>query len=357
MLASDSFKGTLSSNDIAHIARELISEEFSDAWTLDCQLMADGGEGTVEAFSSLWGGDRREIETVGAEGDTLSCPLLLNEKGEALFEVASVIGLPLIKKKTPSLSRTTKGIGVVIREAVRLGARKIYVGLGGSSTNDLGIGMLSELGVRFEGVSNPTMANAKDISSIDASGFELAGKGIEFVCLSDVTNPLLGEDGATFVYGPQKGYVNSLGYLEDQMARLASMYEKATSKSLQKVPGLGASGGLGAAFHAFMDAEIASGIETLLRSSRFKERAEKADLIITGEGSFDEQSLQGKVFSGVRANTPKGKLVVLCGRNRIKEPGVPIYETSERNRPCLYIKEHAKEGYRDALKHVLETYR
>ncbi len=352
LLASDSFKGTLSTSNIVSIASQVIETDFEGEWILDSLLVADGGEGTLEAFSPYWGGRIVEVETIDAEGNSIKTPLLINEKGEALIEVASVVGLPLLKGTISPLERTTKGIGVLIKKAISLGAKKIFVGLGGSSTNDLGIGMLSELGIKFLGVKDPTMMEASSIKGIDASDSYLKGKNVQFICLSDVTNPLLGRNGATYVYGPQKGYTNLEG-LEKSMSRLASFYEKATSKSLQNQPGLGAAGGLCAAFYAFMDARIESGIETLLRLSNFEKRAAKADLVITGEGSFDEQSLQGKVYSGIRKFVPKEKLVVLCGKSKIAHPEVPVYEVSKKGASFSCIKEHAKEDYARALRKVL----
>ena len=353
LLASDSFKGTLSTSDIVDIAKSVIDEYFKHEWTSDPMLIADGGEGTLNVFAPYWGGKRIEVETIDAEGNPIKAPLLLNTKGEALVEAASVIGLPLIKGTISPLERTTKGLGILIKRAVSLGAKKIFVGLGGSSTNDLGIGMLSELGIKFLGTKESTMKEASNITGIDASSFYLKNKDAQFVCLSDVTNPLLGRNGATYVYGPQKGY-EDLEELEKSMSKIASLYEKATSKSLQNQPGLGAAGGLCAAFYAFMDARIESGIETLLKLSNFEERTAKADLIITGEGSFDEQSLQGKVYSGIAKHTPKEKLIVICGASKLAHPEVPVYEISKKDAPFSYIKDHAKEDYAKALRKVLE---
>ena len=357
LLASDSFKGTLSSLEIASIAKEIIENDFRDDWSLDYQLIADGGEGTLDAFEPFWGGKRFEEEAFDAERKPNKCPFLLNERGDALIEVASIIGLPLIKGAIPPLERTTKGLGVLIKKAIALGARKIYVGLGGSSTNDMGIGMLRELGVRFRGVNEPTMANASQIVSLDASGFFLKSKSIEFICLCDVSNPLLGKEGATYAFGRQKGYGDCLSFLESGMSHLCSLYEQASSKTLRGLPSLGAAGGLAAALYSFMDAKIESGIAALLSLSHFEERAEKADLIITGEGCFDGQSLNGKAFSGISSLSPQGKLIVLCGQSKVKIPGLPCYEISEKGQPVSYLKERAKEDYARALRRVLLEHR
>ena len=356
LVASDSFKGTLSSKEIVSICKKVISESFSSSWSLDCQLIADGGEGTLDAFASLKKWKRIPVETFDAELSPIEAPILVDGEGNAVIEVASVIGLPLIKNVLDPVHRTTKGLGILVEKAVELGAKKIYVGLGGSSTNDLGMGMLRELGVRFNPIENPDMSNALGIKEIDLSRFLLKGKGIEFVCLSDVKNPLLGENGATYVYGPQKGYGKMLGDLEKKAARLSSLYEKAASKSLQGVPGLGAAGGLGAAFYAFMGATMKSGIEEILSLSHFKERAASADLVITGEGSFDEQSFQGKVYSGISKCVDPNKLIVLCGRSEIKNPKIKIYETSKEGASFEWIKQHAKEGYQETLRSILKEH-
>ncbi len=355
LLASDSFKGTLSSKDIVSIAQKVISDGFKNEWELDYQILADGGEGTVEAFSSILDGKMVYVDTIDAERSPIKAPIFVTNNGSAFIEVASVVGLPMVKGSVDPLERTSKGLGILIKEALKLNIKKIYIGLGGSSTNDLGIGMLEELGVKFIGVNDVSMMNADKIEDIDASSFLLKDTKVEFICLSDVTNPLLGENGATYVFGPQKGYGTYLDILEERMGKLADLYEKVTKKSIKTVPGSGAAGGLGAAFYSFFDATMRSGIEEILNLSNFKERAAKADLVITGEGSFDEQSLHGKVFTGVSKYAPKEKIVVLCGVNKMDTRDIPIYETSPKGVPFEYIKEHAKEGYAATLRKVLES--
>ena len=357
LLASDSFKGTLSSSDIVEIAKDLIDKEFKDSWSLNYQYIADGGEGTIDAIKELLGGTIYDIKTVNSENETITSPLLLIDKNTALIEVAKIIGLPMIKNKIDPLKRTTKGIGILIKEAIKLNVKKIYIGLGGTSTNDLGIGMLQELGINFNLDEEIDMSNASNVKKINLDNFILKNKNIEFVCLTDVTNPLLGKNGATYVFGPQKGYQNNLEYLENTATHLCKLFEETSKKDIKNVPGLGAAGGLAAAFYTFMDAKIISGINEILKISNFKKKALDADIVITGEGSFDSQSLNGKVLSGIINNVDKNKLIIICGRNKIENSNIPIYETSKSNQDFEYIKEHAKESYKDTLRKVLQEYK
>lgn len=357
LLASDSFKGTLSSTDIVNIAKDLIEKEFKDSWSLEYQYIADGGEGTIDAVKELLGGIIYEFKAFNSENIEITSPLLLIDKDTALIEVAKVVGLPMVKNIIDPLKRTTKGIGILIKEAIKLNVKKIYIGLGGTSTNDLGIGMLQELGINFNIDEEINMLNASKIKSLDSNDFILNNKNIEFICLTDVTNTLLGKNGATYVFGPQKGYQNNLEYLEKTANHLCNLFEESTNKNIKNILGLGAAGGLAAAFYTFMNAKIVSGIEEILKLSNFKKKAMDADIIITGEGSFDSQSLNGKVFTGILNNVNKDKLVIICGKNQIQNLDIPIYTTSKSNDDFEYIKKYAKETYRETLRIVLQKYK
>lgn len=349
LIVSDSFKGTISSQEIIEISQNLVKEKYNDSISLDTQSVADGGEGTLKAISSLKEGRIVNIDTINAEGREITAPLFLMENGnEALFEVSSIVGLPLIRNTIDPLKRTTKGIGIMIKEAISLGVSKIYVGLGGSSTNDLGIGMLEELGVIFN-IKNVNMSNALEIRDISLNHFMSSYRNVEFVCLTDVTNPLLGKNGATYIFGPQKGYANNLDYLEECMEHLTALFENKLNISFRDLPSLGAAGGLAAAFYAFLNASILSGTEELLSLCDFKNRAKDADFIITGEGCFDSQSLNGKLISGIIKNCDLSKLIIICGKSKIHGTSFPIYETSKENESFEEIKLHAKDEYGDVL--------
>ncbi len=355
LIASDSFKGSLTSEEIVEIAKELVEEKYKDSISLDWQIIADGGEGTIKAISFLKEGKIINVKTIDAEGREIAAPLFLMDKDKsALIEASSIVGLPFIQNTIDPLKRTTKGIGIVIKQAMSLGAKRIYVGLGGTSTNDLGIGMLEELGVDFNLDEPVNMSNAMNVKDISLDNFINKYRDTEFICLSDVTNPLLGENGATYTFGPQKGYGNDLPYLERCMEHLTSIFERKLSRDLRNIPSLGAAGGLGAAFYAFLNARIVSGIDEILSLSNFKERAKNADYVITGEGCFDAQSLNGKVFTGIFKNCDQNKMIVICGKTKIHNYSFPTYVTSRENESFEDIKLHAKEEYKEALDLVFQ---
>ena len=354
LLASDSFKGTLSSKEIIEIAAAVIRERFSSEWSLDALEIADGGEGTLDALFKVLGGERVEVPTLDAEGNAVQAPLLLRGD-EAYLEVASIVGLPMIKGSIDPLRRSTRGLAVLIKEAIHRGAKKITVGLGGSSTSEMGIGMLQELGLDFHAEEKVTMANVDTIQKLSWGRLPKNIAGVRFTCLSDVNSPLLGENGAVKAYGPQKGYGPYIEGMEAKMGHLASLSESLLRKDFSSFPGAGAAGGLGFAFKAFLGADLISGIDAVLDLCRFQQKAEKADLVITGEGCFDRQSVQGKAISGISKRTDPRKLVILCGKSKMPSFPLPVYETSRPGESFEEIKSHAKEEYASALAGILES--
>ncbi len=353
LIASDSFKGTLSSQDIIDVATKVVKEKYSKDIALDCQILGDGGEGTLNCLYSIKGGTILSVPTIDAEGHPIASPLLLLENEKSAFvEVASAVGLPLLKNDINPLDRTTKGIAILIKKALSLGVKRIYVGLGGSSTNDLGLGMLQDLGVNFGTKGAYGIKDALEINSLDASKLKERIEGTEFICLTDVKNPLLGKTGATYAYGRQKGYGPYLGFLEERMAYLGRFFEKETRTPFIDSQGSGAAGGLGGAFSCFFNAKLESGIETILSWCHFKSRAKEADYVITGEGCFDEQSLNGKLLSGVMKYCPKDKLVLIVGKSKLKQPGLRVYQTSKEGESEDGIKRFAKEEYASTLDKV-----
>lgn len=353
LLASDSFKGTLSGKEINEIAQETIEKHFKGVWSLKGLLLGDGGEGSLEAISSYLKGETHLFATLSSESAPLLAPIFISS-GTAYIETAKAIGLMQVKNKIRPIERSSKGIGILIKEALKLGAKRIVVCLGGSSTSDLGIGMLSELGVSFSGIANPTMADAYDIKDIDLSGFLLRSAPIEFSCLCDVNNPLLGENGASRVYGPQKGFADC-DDLERRAKRIALLYQSAAGKDLS-LPFLGASGGLASALYAFMDAALLSGAKTILKLAHFKERAAEADLVISGEGRFDGQSKQGKLVGEIASIIPESKLALIVGQSKSEREGFPIYEIGKERHSLEEMKTKAKQDYAKALRQALSDF-
>ena len=315
LIASDSFKGSVSSMGVADLLEQGIRRVAPDCAVRKFAI-ADGGEGTVEAIVSATHGQIREVEVSGPLGDTVTAHYGFIGEDTAILEMAEASGITLIEQNSDNARRaSTWGVGQVILDAVDHGARRIFIGLGGSATSDGGAGMAKALGVRFlnaEGEEIPCgLAGLSELASIDTSGMTDRLKGIEVIALTDVTNPLTGPDGAVYVFGPQKGIpADDVARLDGWMARYAEILNATVGRAVDAVPGSGAAGGLGAALVAFCGARIQRGIETLLDIIGLEEAMEGVDLVITGEGRMDSQSAYGKAPVGVA--------------KRAKRHGIPV---------------------------------
>lgn len=324
LVMPDSFKGSLSSEESAKIIRDSIKQIFPEC-DIICIPVADGGEGSIDAFLSVFTGKRVYCETIAAHGGKT-----VSSYGEfkdfAVIETASAAGLTLMGNKPDVFNATTFGMGEQILSALIKGYRKIILCLGGSATNDAGCGMASALGAKFIDANGnefiPVGKNLADIDTIDLSGLDRRIAETEFISMCDIDNTLYGKKGAAYVFGPQKGAKEADLPLLDLGLRV---FEKKTGQALNAVPGAGAAGGLGAGTKYFLGAELKSGIDILLDLINFEELAKGTDLILTGEGSFDSQSLRGKVPVGIakRAERLGIPVIVICGS---RGNGVESYE-------------------------------
>ncbi|MGM9813999.1 MAG: glycerate kinase [Candidatus Enteromonas sp.] len=346
LVCSDSFKGTLDSKKIASLCSTLVERKYRESIDLSTVVLADGGEGSLEAFDRVVKGKLVKAKTVDAEGSPIETEYLCFDKRNAMIEVAKIVGLPLIQNKIEREKRTTEGIGRVIKDAIGRGVSTIYLCLGGTSTNDFGLGMLRALGLK---ALNGEGAEAKDlssISSIDESELKATIDGVRFIGLSDVNNPLTGPRGATYTFGPQKGYSQEeLDRLEKGMAHLNGLIMEKKGLDLSSFPGAGAAGGLGGAIYAFLGGELRSGIDTLLQEIHFESLAKEADYVVTGEGCFDDQSLNGKVISGILRYVDPSKLVIICGKSKVQNDAFRVFETSAGINDFQKIKTMAAELY------------
>ena len=350
LICSDSFKGTLSSKEISSIANSLVNDKYKKHIDLSSLLIADGGEGSLEAFKSIVNGKYEFIETIDAENNKIIAPYLLFDNDKAIIEVSKVIGLPLIKNSIEKTKRTTKGLGILIKDAIKKGAKTIYICLGGSSTNDFGIGMVEELGFKVNNKTNLVANDLQSINDFDDSKLIKLIKDVKFIGLSDVTNPLIGKNGATYVFGPQKGYnFEELSQLEKGMCHINSLLKLKKHTDLSTISGSGAAGGIGGCIYSLLNGKLQSGIDTLLELANFKEIIKDKDYIITGEGSFDNQSLNGKVISGILKYVDKNKLAIICRKSKIADKSYRILETSNGISDFNYIKANAKEMYKNTL--------
>ena len=313
LLAIDSFKGSVSSARAEAAVAEGMRRVWPDAEVRALPL-ADGGEGTLDAIDAC-GGEIVTCEVAGPLGDRVSAQMLVDdERDSAVIEMAEAAGIGYSScTESAALAASTYGVGELMLRAVRTGARTLYIGLGGSATNDGGAGMLQALGARVVDDQGcdvaPGLAGLEQVESIDLAPALRALNGARVVVLSDVENPLVGRRGALAVFGGQKGLPT--GDAEARAQELLRVPEGArTFGSVLGVPGAGAAGGLGAALLA-LGAELRSGVETVLDLIGFDERVRDVDLVITGEGNMDEQSAAGKAPVGMARRAKRyGKPVV-----------------------------------------------
>ena len=330
-IAIDSFKGSLGSIEAGNAAAEGVLRAAPGA---ECTVrpLADGGEGTVEALASGLGGKLREVEVTGPAGKRVVA--VYGIVGEtAVMEMAQAAGITLVSgaDRNP-LRTTTRGVGEMIIDAIGRGCRRFVVGIGGSATNDAGAGMLQALGFGLlDAAGNaiaPGGAALSSVSRIVRDGAHPALKECVFRIACDVTNPLCGERGASAVYGPQKGATPEMvAALDAALAHFA-----AVSGGDPDWPGSGAAGGLGFAFREFLGAELKSGAEIVLEETRFEEVVRDADLVITGEGRLDSQTVMGKAPVGVARMAKKyGKKVlafsgcVTCDAGIVNRHGIDAF--------------------------------
>ena len=306
LFASDSFKGTISSARAAQLLTTAARESFPQAQTVELAV-ADGGEGTVEAVVAATGGTLRTATVRGPRGGEVSATYGLLGDGGALIEMAAASGLPLLEdaQRDPRLT-STYGTGQLIARALDDGARDITLAIGGSATNDGGMGCMRALGVRFFADDGTELdgvgADLARVARIDLTGMDARVARATFCVMCDVDNPLLGAHGATHVFGPQKGASAAVvAELEHGMAHYARMLAKTFHTFDATAPGMGAAGGLGAACQAFLGATLQPGIERVLDLVGFDALLDGCDLCVTGEGHADAQSAHGKVISGIAA--------------------------------------------------------
>ena len=318
VVISDSFKGTLSSREICDIARESVPRILPGC-AVTAIPVADGGEGTVSCFLDSIGASPVTVRVQGPYGETVDA-VYARKGNRAIIEMASAAGLPMVGSNLDPERTTTNGVGMLLRHAVENGCNELLLGLGGSCTNDGGCGCAAALGTRFfDADGNPFVpvgGTLGNIARIDNREAEKLLDGVTLTLMSDVDNPLCGVRGAAHVFGPQKGADAAMvERLDAGLAHLASVIERDLGVRVADIPGAGAAGGMGAGCMAFLGARMRSGIEAVLDLVDFDAQIDSADLVITGEGRIDSQSVHGKVISGIAKRTqPRGvPLVAIVG--------------------------------------------
>lgn len=306
LFASDSFKGTISSARAAELLAIAAHETFPSVQTRGVEV-ADGGEGTVAAVVASAGGRKVDVRVTGPRGGAVDAAYGLLVDGRAVIEMAAASGLPLLARKDCDPRKTsTYGVGELIRDALDRGVRDVSLAIGGSATNDGGMGCMRALGVRFLAEDGRELAGTgedlESVARVDLSAMDGRVAQTAFHVMCDVDNPLLGPRGATRVFGPQKGASPEVvERLERGMENYANVLGETVAGFDAQASGMGAAGGLGAAARAFLHAEMLPGIEQVLNLVGFDELLSSCDLCVTGEGHADSQSAHGKVVSGVAA--------------------------------------------------------
>lgn len=323
LIAPDSFKGSLTANEAASAIERGVLQALPDA-TVVRHPISDGGEGLVSVVTPVLGGRIMTTSVSGPlPGQRVDARWGLSADGSvALIEMAEAAGLPLVPldRRDPKVT-TTYGVGELIKSTLDAGISSIIIGIGGSATNDGGAGMAEALGVRFfDSSGNPVGRGGAALANV--AGVDIRGKdprlaSVEVLVACDVQNTLCGEHGASAVYGPQKGATPSdVSLLDKALERYGTMIQSEMNIDVLEIPGGGAAGGLGAGLVAFCAGTLMRGIDLVLRVTKFDERLQESDLVITGEGKIDRQMYYGKALSGVieRAHRFNVPIVAVVGR-------------------------------------------
>lgn len=331
VVAPDSFKGTMSSQEVCELIGKAFNRHMPDTQVLKVPI-ADGGEGTVDAYLAALGGERIIVTVKDPYfNDIESFYGLLPDCKTAVIEMAAASGLPLVGERKNPLKTTTYGTGQLIQHALDRGCSKIILGIGGSATNDGGVGAACALGVQFLDENNEAVSpNAEGLSSIvriDKTGLDQRLETCELIVACDVDNPLCGNEGASAVFGPQKGAdAEMVKVLDASLLHYAQVLKKELNVDIKDVPGTGAAGGLAASLLAFTHCRLASGIDITLDTVHFNEMIKDADLIITGEGKIDGQSIRGKVPVGIAQRAKKFNIPLLAIVGSMGEDIEQVYE-------------------------------
>lgn len=312
----DSFKGTMSSGEICSIMQQSILSHYPQAEVV-CIPVADGGEGSVDAFLQALGGKKVPVTVQGPYGEPTEAFYGLLPDGTAVVEMAAAAGLPLVGDNKHAEKTTTYGAGQLMTAAAEAGCQRLIVGLGGSATNDGGCGAAAAAGVRFYDADGnsfiPVGETLYKIASIDISSLHPRLQSIPIITMCDIDNPLCGPNGAAAVFGPQKGADEQcVAMLDKGLAHMAAIVSRDLHKEILNLPGAGAAGGMGGGMCAFFGSSLQMGIETVLDAVQFDELLQNADMVLSGEGKIDSQSLRGKVVIGVARRTKKHGVPLLA---------------------------------------------
>lgn len=358
IIAADSFKGTFTSIEAENIIKEEFRKYFSSDIDIELIPVADGGEGTVNAFLEGCEGEKVLCKCINHLGEPIEAEYGILKDATAVIEAASACGLYLSPERKP-LYASTHGVGMIILDAVKRGCTNIILGIGGTATTDGGCGLIQFLGGRFFSekgeIERISSGNLSEIISFDLSCINKKIRNCKITVLCDVKNPLYGENGAAYVFAPQKGAdEQQVKFLDSGLRNLGKLFDQYAGRDISNSAGAGAAGGLGAGLSSVFNAQLKSGIDVILEKTDFAKRAENANLVITGEGRLDSQTSQGKVPFGVASLSDKTPVIAICGEviaedEEIKAMGIErAFSSNPRHLPFERIKDSAEENLRKA---------
>lgn len=331
LLVPDSFKGTLSSRQVCQVMAGQLRRFFPQAQVKSIPV-ADGGEGSVEAFLAAAGGERRTRTVTGPFGEPVEAFYgVLGDGRTAVIEMAACAGLPLAEGRLNPERATTYGVGELLLAAKEAGCTKAILGLGGSCTNDGGVGAAAALGAKFTRADGaafiPTGGTLGEIAALDVSPVAQALQGMELTAMCDIDNPLYGDAGAAAVFAPQKGADAAMvARLDAGLRHLGQVSARCLGRDFSHLPGAGAAGGLGFGMAAFCGAQLRMGIDAVLDAVGFDSLLPGTDMVFTGEGKIDSQSARGKVVSGVAARCRKAGVPVVAVVGQIGQGFEEMYQ-------------------------------
>ena len=331
LLVPDSFKGTLSSRQVCQVMAGQLRRFFPQAQVKSIPV-ADGGEGSVEAFLAAAGGERRTRTVTGPFGEPVEAFYgILGDGCTAVIEMAACAGLPLAEGRLNPERATTYGVGELLLAAKEAGCTKAILGLGGSCTNDGGAGAAAALGAKFTRADGaafvPTGGTLGEIAALDVSPVAQALQGMELTAMCDIDNPLYGDAGAAAVFAPQKGADAAMvARLDAGLRHLGQVSARCLGRDFSHLPGAGAAGGLGFGMAAFCGAQLRMGIDAVLDAVGFDSLLPGTDMVFTGEGKIDSQSARGKVVSGVAARCRKAGVPVVAVVGQIGQGFEEMYQ-------------------------------
>ncbi len=356
IIISDSFKGTLSSFEIISLFRKAFKEVFPESTLLSFPV-SDGGEGFVDSISTLLNGQTIDVDSFDSNLNPIKASYYIDYDNNAYIECASCISLPKTKIKNPGIT-SSYGTGILMKDAIDHGVKKIYLSLGGTSTNDCGTGILSALGVIFYDEEDnsflPVGSTLGKVKRIDDTKLKNITHDISITLLSDVKNPLLGKNGCSFVFAKQKGADEKMMQeLENQMKDYHDFLLSIGYRDCSMIEGSGAAGGIGCGLMTFLSSEIRSGIDTYLKMMHFEDHLKDVDMIFTGEGHIDSQTSNGKAIDGICRTAKRYDIPVIAivggadinSESMIDHGLCSIFTTSREPTSLDEIGKHAKENY------------